>query len=326
MAEKKSDDTLWIIGFIALIALGLLNGLGLITFDSPLANSTSTPSYITKDSRGLTGTERAAEEAAIKAGESRWKGKISLSSGSGPYEIQPNQEYITISAFGLKSDEKVNITGWTLTNAKGTRAYPLNDRVTYYPSDRVSIPSGIRLLQTSGTNITSPIVLEQGGSAVIVTGSMPNTSRFKVSSFLLNSCSGYLETTPTYDFVPPLSTNSCPRPSKEIDLVTLDSSCRKFVENMQTCRTPEFSDWTIVNGSPQRDCVDGTCGLSSTCRATIKNAISYNACVAKHAGDANFYTKEWRIFLDQKWELWAKEFETISLYDNEGRLVHSVSW
>lgn len=330
MAEKKPSEVLWVIGFVLLILLGILNKLGIVTFNSDHATTTPRANVVhtqnVNNNNNVSSEDRYAEEETVRAGESVWSGKIRISAGGAASQYQTYKEYITVRAGNLKENEKVNITGWTLTNSRGMYPYLQSDKVVFYPSNSIIIPGAARILSISGNNILSPVILERGGSAILVTGEMQNSSQFKVTSFLINKCSGYLENLPTYDFVPKLSANRCPRPQDEIVLRGLEKSCRELIEGMSSCKTPTFPDSIIVYGERQTECVNETCNLSTSCRTIIKNTLSYNACVARHAQDADFYTKEWRVYLGQKWELWGKEDETINLFDNEGKVVDSISW
>ncbi len=325
---QKPEDALIGIGFIALILLMILSKVGLITIDgAKLTEPTTQSRSAISGGSGITKADREAEKEAEKAGRSKWAGKITLTRGNASYEFQPNKEYITLNANGLR-DEKVTITGWTLTNGKGSVPYQRYDGRVYFPSDIVKIPGAARLFVLDGVNTNSPIVLERGSKVTLVTGTLSNINNtyLGVNGFLVNQCSGYIENLPSFDFQPRLSNRSCPKPEDEVNIRGLEKSCRVFVENLQTCKTPQFDTRTFVNGELQRDCVDGVCGLTSQCRVMLRNTFNYNACVSRHASDQNFYTKEWRVYLNQKWELWAKEYETITLFDEEGKVVDSVSW
>lgn len=334
-SEKKPQDVLIAIGFIALILLMILSKLGIVTIEGANlsgSSSTSTASRSTRSggsTRNLTPAQeiKKNEKAAIEAGKSIWDGKITLSRGNASSEFQPYKEYIVISGSRLK-DEKVNIAGWTLTNARGTIPYQLNDGRVYYPSDSVTIPGAARLFVLDGVNSNSPVVLEKGSKVTVITGSLANNSNkyLNVSGFQINQCSGYVEKLPQFDFQPKLTTSRCPDPEDEVDVRGLEKSCRAFVEGMPRCHTPEFDTRTIIKGERQRDCVDGVCGLTTQCRVMLENTFSYNACVARHSSEPDFLTKEWRVYLNNKWELWAKRDETIRLFDNEGKVVDEISW
>jgi hypothetical protein len=245
---------------------------------------------------------------------------ISISAGNAAYSYQSYEEYITIYNRGR---DPVDITGWQVKNAKNKRAYSIGGDLRYFPSDVAVIPQGALFIAPNGTSLLQNIILENGETAVITTGSMSSQSPYKIISFKENMCSGYLEDMPEYTFTPPLPM-SCPRPADEPGVEGLDTECRNFVKRMSSCRTPEF-ETRDRDGNICYNCVDGKF-LSSSCVAFIKTHFNYNSCIANHRNDPNFSGNTWRIFLDKGWEMWAKEYETIEIFDRFGRLVVSRSY
>lgn len=246
---------------------------------------------------------------------------ITLGTGNASYAYQSYEEYITIDS---RSKNPINITNWYLKNGKDKRAYNIGGgEPRYFSSDIVTIGKGALFISPSGNTLLQNIVLGQYEKAILTTGSMGSQTPYKIVSFKENICSGYLENMDEYNFTPPL-TRDCPRPANEPGITSLDTECRKFVERLPSCQEPEF-ETRDRNGDICRNCVNGK-ALSNACITFIKNHFSYNACIANHVNDANFSGKTWRIFLNHGWEMWAKEYETIELFDQSGKLIKSRTY
>ncbi|MBI2065537.1 MAG: hypothetical protein HYT68_00490 [Candidatus Zambryskibacteria bacterium] len=261
-----------------------------------------------------------SSEAGTVQPNSTYARSISLGTGNSSYVYQPYEEYITINNRGK---EAVNITGWQLKNGKDERAYDYGGSLRYFSADAATIPQAALFISPTSFNIFQNILLESGETAIVTTGQPGPSLPYKIVSFKENICSGYLEALPEYTFTPPLTRN-CPRPVDELGVSALDTECRRFIERMVPCRTPEFNtrdrDGEICYG-----CIDGQL-LSNACNAFIKNHFNYPSCIAYHQTDSNFSGRTWRIFLGKGWEMWAKEYETIKLFDLLGQLVASRSY
>jgi len=307
------SDNLFLIGIAALIILLLLSG------NSPRENRENSNS-----SRTVRGTTSNGEEiSSTGLPFSKWKDKIYLSKGN-TSATEAYKEYIYIKAKSVP-EEGVSISGWTLSNDKGSILYNQNGRIVTRQDDIVVLPLAAKFFLSSGNNYLSPIILKSKEKAIVVTGSFFFKGAIKVNSFQVNKCSGYIEKLDDYNFVPGLST-SCPSPTKEIGVKNLEEKCYRFVRGIGSCHTPEFEDRVKVGDEYKRNLVDGVDGLSSQCQAFLKSHYSYDSCVALHGSDADFYKPEWRIFLGRPFELWAKDREVITLYDNEGRVVDEISY
>ena len=240
---------------------------------------------------------------------------ISLGTGNAAYSYQPYEEYVTIENYGR---EPVNITGWQLKNGKDKRAYYQGGMLQRFSADVAVVPQAARLLSPTGQNILGDVILAQGESAVVTTGSVNVQSPYKITSFKENSCTGYLEKLPDYAFTPPLSQN-CPWPSKEPGIENLPPECRDIISTISSCQTPVFESRDL-NREPCDNCLNGKI-VPSYCAAFIKEHYSYEGCVRNHAGNANFYGRTWRIFLGRGWEMWAKDYEMVNLFNSAGQLV-----
>jgi hypothetical protein len=240
---------------------------------------------------------------------------VSISSGNASYSYQPYEEYITIDNRG---NTPVNITGWQLRNGKDKRPYNVGGSLQRFSADIALIPQATKFLPTFGTPFMQDVVLNQGERAVITTGSMGNRAPYTITSFKENMCTGYLDAMPEYTFTPPLTRN-CPRPSLEPGQEQLEPACRDFISTLPSCQVPRFGGRDL-NGETCPSCVNGRI-LSSQCRAFIEERFSYQGCMATHSQRPDFEGRTWRVFLGRGWEMWAKDYETIELYNQHGQLV-----
>lgn len=252
---------------------------------------------------------------------SPWEGKISLNRGNSKQERIPDREYIEIRT-GRRLEEPVNITGWYLENARGERYLYVSGSATPGVTSRVYIPTASSILLPNVANTATPLLLNPGERAIVITGNPPRRIPFPVTSFRVNKCSGYLEEMDRVEFSPRIS-RECPlaRDYPQVDF--LEEKCYDFVRRMSACYTPEKVD---EEGEPNENYYDGVRGLSQQCEAFIDNYLNYNSCVALHFGDEDFYEDEWRIFLGQSRELWDEERDAIRLYDSQGRIVDEITW
>jgi len=306
--SEATRDLVWVIGiFIAVGVLWILTGgpsrqttedkpfLELpVSTSSPTSYYSSAPNYYQPS--GSTGTINQAK-------------KVRLSSGSAFYSIYPNQEYVEIAA-DYNNPKPIDISGWILTNK------PAPER----RFKRVAIPLGSRLLSGFANQIPKdPIMLRPGERAIIMTGKMPASIPYAVSSFLVNNCSGYLEDLPNYQFTPSLWSN-CPAPEKEVDINFLDENCYQYIRGLGSCHTPD-----VTTDQDGNEFIDGRSNLSTACRSFVKAQFSYSRCLERHQNDPDFYGKEWRVYLNQTDELWYQNRDAVMLYDSQGVLVDQIN-
>lgn len=207
----------------------------------------------------------------------------------GAYSDTPNTEYISISlAWG--APENLHLTGWTIQNSQG---------------EREAIGFGTKEPRQGSLNGPEDIILSPGDTALITTGRSPIGISFGV-----NICSGYIGTLQT--FTPNLST-PCP---SALDMaraqgIEINSRCETALRRVPLC--------TTYTGRVSGD-------VSDSCEEFLRNDINYNTCVRTYDDTYNFDEREWRIFLGRNTELWNNEGDTISLYDEKGEFVTSVSY
>lgn len=201
----------------------------------------------------------------------------------------PAYEYITLEA-SYGNDASVDITGWSLQNVA--------------TSKRPFIPQAVKVPGTGSRATPGSVMLEPGTSAIITTGRSPIGMSFRE-----NSCIGYLGQ--FQSFLPTLDTFSCPNPADELP-VTADNlnaygeECLSFVSRLPACR---FYIDPLPNYLPPQ------------CRDFIQNALTYNGCVARNGWRPSFNGDTWRIYLDQRAELWDQSHNVIRLLDRDGKTV-----
>ncbi len=259
---------------------------------------------------------------------SSFANSVTINTGNASYSYEPLDEYIELTN---NRDSNINLSGWKLQNAKGERTYTSGNNVQNFASDIVTIPRAVRTLSPYGANVFEDVVLKPSESAVITTGTIGVTTPFKIVNFKESLCTGYIENLPEYSFTPSLERN-CVAPRDEPGLKNLDTQCQDYVRGMQSCHTPKFDTVDSSGRTADRQgntcngCVDGNNSLSGQCVAFIRAHFSYQGCLANHQNDVEFEGSTWRIFLGKPWELWAKQYETISLFDSLGQLVNYVSY
>ena len=317
-------DLIWVIGiFIAVGLLWLFTGgpTRSTEKDKPFlelsASTSSQMSYSNASNyyRPVDSVPASANQAnSNDLGRSAWSGKVRLSLGNAQYEIQPMNEYVTLYS---QSQTPINISGWRLVSSK--------QKVTYQ-SGSVAVPFGSKLFYPGATKNLTPIILEQGDQANIITGNLPSLSPYLIDvSFKTNVCSGYLEELPNYQFTPPLY-SMCPDSKKAPGIQNLDDDCYGFIERLSYCHTPEFRSVRNYQGEMESGYVDDTPNLSTGCKNFLKDTYNYPACVDRNKNNPDFYGQTWYIYLNQKYELWGEKRETISLYDNQGLLVDQITY
>lgn len=242
------------------------------------------------------------------ASNSSFEGKIKIGRGNAKSEDYGNEEYIILK--NATKDESINITGWKLQN---------NGSI-FGGQQTISIPRGTYLFDPDGS-VLSDIILLPGEEAIVLSGNITRTRPIKINySFKVNKCSGYLDKLENYDFTPSLST-SCPLIKDEPEVKTANSSCYDAISRIGRCVTADFE----INDDDDMELNGRVVSIGSECRKFIEKTANYENCIERHAGDADFFDNEWRVFLGEG-ELWNENREVISLYDNLNRLVARISY
>jgi hypothetical protein len=222
-----------------------------------------------------------------------YKDKVTIRHSVGSFSSDnPDDEYLTVSA-SSRIDAPIDISGWRVTSAATGKA--------------VTIPTGVALVHSGAVNAQADIALGAGETAIISVGDSPIGVSFKE-----NMCTGYFDQ--FQRFTPSLS-QSCPIPSSDFDRFYLGSTqsfdaCRAFVRTVGRCEVPR----------------EGVSSLGSECRAFIDKYFNYNGCVAAHAGDKDFYGRQWRIFLARSGDFFTETHDSIKLLDASGKTVDLLSY
>lgn len=234
--------------------------------------------------------QKQIDEKEAQKTESKYKGLVFIRYVN--RSTNPGNEYVTIQT-DSRATTSIPITGWTLRSASSGKT--------------VTIPKASYLFFAGQVNSEENIILSGGETVYIITGISPNGSSFKV-----NKCSGYLSQFQT--FIPYLTT-SCPRP-RDMDLssipkLTINDACFDYLDYFPSCKIETKTlplNW------------------SYECKNFIYEKINYNSCINTYKNDPDFYKKEWRVYLKRSDILWKQRRENIILYDNEGKIVHSLTY
>lgn len=241
-------------------------------------------------------------------GVSTYSRSIVMSSGD-TSTAQPHEEYLTLRNSGPTA---IDITGWALTNGKGSRPIQNSNNSYFYPTpDTAIIGQGTEFLDPSGKYTVGHIILQPGDTAYVTTGGPFSQFPFPIStSFRENMCQGYLE---DYPFFPRL-TESCPSIAADPQIRTVTDECYDYINSLARCPNPQRTDRKYYDEQP------------SHCKAFLEQRIGYQACVVQNRNAPGFSSDQWRIFLGQKKEMWANSRETITLYDAKGTVVDQITY
>lgn len=212
-------------------------------------------------------------------------------------------EYIDIE-IDRDLSEPLSLTGWKLTGQENNISVTLG-RVAFIPDyDRTQ----------------QEIRVEAGQTVHILTRRSPIRDSFRT-----NVCTGYLSEDRTFK---PSLRRECPNLLTEdilsplgIDLEDVeddihdgrsntDTRCYRAIDRLSTCREPN----TIPDDISRR-CED------------FLDDIGYEWCVETYNAQTNFFTDEWYVYLRSSFEdLWGNDDDTITLFDQNGRIVDSISY
>ena len=105
-------------------------------------------------------------------------------------------------------------------------------------------------------------------------------------NFRLNKCLGYLED--AIPFTPPLPKN-CPVISRS-EINGFSGACQNYVLSLRSCQNP------VANPPVPLD--------DSNCHDFLRK-LNYNSCVAEHRNDEDFLDNEWRVWVDDKMNIFV---------------------
>lgn len=216
--------------------------------------------------------------------------RISFDGIAGAKASDANEEYLRILASEYAKGP-IAVSGLLL-------------RGTGYDS-AVLVPRAVELPILGASATKKDVYLPPGGRALVSSGRSPIGTSFRA-----NMCTGYLDQFQNY--APDLR-RECPTPLEELRQTELvgEEACVEFVEKIPRCR--------IYQGKLPNS-------LSGACRVFVTEKLNYNACVAAHKNDEDFYKDEWRLFLDQQEELWRDRNEIIRLIDAKENVVDAITY
>jgi hypothetical protein len=184
----------------------------------------------------------------------------------------------------LKKDETLDLGGWKIKTK----------------TDEFFIPQAVEIFSQMGPNETQNLVLKSNDRVNIY-----STASKVGKNFRLNKCTGYLET--AYRFNPSLPLD-CPRLYRSrADIVDFSNFCQDYITSLKTCEYPAYN-----LPIPYYD---------SGCRGFL-DKLNYTSCVERHRGDADFLSREWRLFLSAPRDFFISEHDRIRLLNKDGELIH----
>ncbi len=183
-----------------------------------------------------------------------------------------------------KEDQLINITDWTIKTKR----------------DTITIPRAVRGLRHPFlSNYNSNIELGYGGELIISS----NLSSQGVD-FQINKCTGYLDQ--SSQFYPSLD-EDCPY-LNESEYSHLKSTCRDFINDLDRCELPDYSDDFAVSSD-------------SECTSFLTEKFNYNQCYLDYYQEVDFFENEWRVSLSKSIDIFDNVSDTIILYDENGLKV-----
>ena len=250
------------------------------------------PQKNTQNTKGQSSNNKSLEQISSSSSQSSIKPDFVVLKTMGAKETAPNEEYVEIRA-DKKNKSSMKITGWKL-EGKGGLDITIGKGASFIYAEASSQPQ-------------EDVYLKPGETAIIVTGSSPIGTSFK-----LNKCVGYFNQ--FHEFSPDLNTE-CPTLRNEglPNKLDSDDKCFNYIKNIPACKT--------IISIPYKNS-----GLSSSCQDYVVQNTNYKSCIEKHKDDADFYDPEWRVYLGRNEELWKKSRETINLYDDKNNIIDSVSY
>ena len=201
-------------------------------------------------------------------------------------ESSADREYFILLVSNVLTSP-LTIAGWKVLDRQKKVAYP-------FPAISAS---------SSGGDSFS-ITVYSGDRVVVSSGRSPVNTSFRV-----NKCSGYRSQFDT--FVPAIRT-SCVDPLRAFadygEVPFSDDACYAATLSLPPCVTAD----TVPSG------------VTDACRDFLQNVLSEDGCISRHRNDADFYTGEWRVFLDSDTQLWKNRDNVLYLLDENDLLVASL--
>ncbi len=179
----------------------------------------------------------------------------------------------------------VNVTGWKLRVNKG---------------GEVVVPQAVEDINLTQPSQVGDIILDKGQTLRAYGTQSPFSKNVR-----LNKCMGYLNEIyhPTPSFP-----SSCPTKNRS-DYINFSGRCQTFIRSLSSCETPtpqELNQYSLPNDLGCRSYLD---------------TLNYNGCYQKYRYTANFFSKEWRVWLNQAMPF-DQEHDRVLLLDQNGLIVN----
>lgn len=201
-----------------------------------------------------------------------------------PSYSSPRRGQFTIRFSGT-NEESVDVTGWKVRGNRGGEVY---------------IPQASEDFGISGWTPNGNIVLRNGNYVTVYSAKGPIEKNFR-----LNKCIGYLNN--TYSFNPKLPT-SCPSFDRK-EIITFSGACQNFLGRMGGCKEPTAAEKNMFTGP-----------ADTACRAFL-DTLNYGGCYRAHRSDKDFFSNEWRVWLNAEM-FFDTEHDRLILYDKNGKVVN----
>ena len=192
--------------------------------------------------------------------------------------------------FSLSADYSleggVDITGWRLRVNKGGEAV---------------IPQAVEDFDPTLPSKESDITLGRGEYLYAYGTKSPLGGR----NLRLNACTGYLND--IYHPAPSFP-NSCPSRNRS-DFANFSGRCQSFIFSLGSCEEPtpqELNKYSLANDLGCRSYLD---------------TLNYNGCYRKYRYTANFFSNEWRAWLNQAMPF-DQQHDRVLLFDRNNLLVN----
>lgn len=185
----------------------------------------------------------------------------------------------------LSGNDSVKVSGWFLKNNK---------------NNKVIIPQAIHLYNPfSFLGNQSDIVLSANHTVNVYFSKSPFGNNLR-----LNKCTGYLNN--TYEAKPSFP-NNCPSVRRS-EIVSFPGECQSFILSLRRCEEPTGNELNLFTLPNNLACHD------------FLGEINYRGCYNNYSSDADFLSREWRVWLNRGFNLDSLH-DRVLLFDEKGLLV-----
>jgi hypothetical protein len=171
-------------------------------------------------------------------------------------------------------------------------------------SGEIMIPQAVKKYPPYGFPLDADIVVVAGEYVKLFNGSSPIARNLG-----LNKCIGYMNN--IYTFTPSLP-NSCPAIDRS-EVSTFTGRCQSFIFSLYGCRQPTANELNLFTGYNDEAC------------HTYLERINYRGCYERHAGDSDFFSREWWIWTGGTFPF-DRDHDRLLLFDRNGLLVNEYTY